>query len=201
MIKWLVRLGSAVGLLLIVFVGVMLLLGGGGRALRTEARIDIARPAAVVFPWLVEGPKLHKWVSGLESFEPQNSEPQVGQKVQMVLVRDGHRYEVTREFTAYTPPTLLQVQLEHSEFSDQIEYTLVEHDGATTLTERSTAHYKDLLYRLLVPLLSRDTERSMNESLATLKALVETDPMPIPPHPLPGQKGFHGCCAPEPEHK
>lgn len=201
MIKWLVRLGSAVGLLLIVFVAVMLLLGGGRHALRTEAHIDVARPADVLFPWLVEGPKLRKWIAGMESFESQSAEPQAGHKAQVVLVRDGRRYEVAAEIVAYKPPTLLQVRTDHIEFSDQVEYTLVEHDGITTLTQRSSATYKDLLLRLLTPIFARDVERAMNENLATLKALVETEPAAIAPHPMPGQKGFHGCCAPESEAK
>lgn len=201
MIKWLVRLGSLVGLLLIGFVLVMLLLGGGSNVLRTEAHIEVARPAAVLFPWLVEGPKLRKWVAGMESFEPQSAETQVGQKAQVVLVRDGRRYEVASELVAFTPPTLLQVRMEHSEFADLVEYTLVEHDGTTTLTQRSSTQFRDMLFRLLTPLFSRDIERAMNENLATLKTLAETEPQTAPMHPMPGQKGFHGCCAPEPETK
>ena len=38
MIKWLVRLGSAVGLLLIAFVGVMVLLGGGRNVAQPKPR-------------------------------------------------------------------------------------------------------------------------------------------------------------------
>jgi hypothetical protein len=36
----------------------------------------------------------------------------------------------------------------------------------------------------------------MNENLATLKGLVEREPEVRAPHPMPGQNGFHGCCAP-----
>ena len=43
MIKWLVRLGAAVGLLLIAFVAVMLILGGGRQLSRVEAQIELGR--------------------------------------------------------------------------------------------------------------------------------------------------------------
>jgi hypothetical protein len=70
MIKWLVRLGSAVGLLLIAFVGVMVMLGGGRHVSRhTEAQIEIDRPAAAIFPFLTDGPSLLKWIQGMESFQ------------------------------------------------------------------------------------------------------------------------------------
>ena len=67
----------------------------------------------------------------------------------------------------------------------------------TLLTQRSSSHYKDLFVRLLSPLFVRDVERAMTTNLATLQGLVEAEPSVVAPHPMPGQKGFHGCCAPE----
>jgi len=194
MIKWLVRLGSAVGLLLIVFLAVLLLLGGGAKVSRAEAHIEIERPAGLVFPWLTEGPRLLRWISGMESFSPNSDEPQVGRRAQVVLSRDGRRYEVASELLAVQPPTLLKVRIDHSEFTDEVEYVLEEHYGRTLLTQRSATQYKDLLIRLMTPLFARDVERTMNENLALLKGLVEHEPSQVPPHPMPGQKSFHGCC-------
>lgn len=197
MIKWLVRLGAAVGLLLIAFVAVMLILGGGRQVSRVEAQVELGRPASMIYPWLTEGPRLLKWIRGMESFKPDSELLAVGQRAQVVVVFDGHRTEVTSELLAVQPPTLLKLRLENSEFTDEIEYTLAEHEGKTLLTQRSSSHYKDLFVRLLSPLFVRDVERAMTANLATLQGLVEAEPSIVAPHPMPGQKGFHGCCAPE----
>lgn len=200
MIKWLVRIGSAVGLLLIAFAGVMVLLGGGRNVTRTEAHIEIDRPKSAIFPFLTDGPNLRKWIGGLESFQTTD-DLKVGRRAQVVMVLGGRRHELTSEVLALTPPQSLTIQLDHAEFRDEISYSLVEHDGpsgkTTTLSQRGDTHYKELLIRLLTPLFARDVQRAMNDNLATLKGLVETEPMVSAPHPMPGQTGFHGCCAPE----
>ena len=204
MIKWLVRLGSAVGLLLIAFVGVMVLLGGGRNVATTEAEIEIDRPAAAVFPFLTDGPSLLKWIHGMESFQ-STDEPKVGRRAQVVMVIGGRRQELTSETLAMVPPQSLTIRLEHAEFVDDIDYKLVEHDGptgkTTTLHQRSLAHYNSLVLRLLTPLFAPDVEHAMKANLATLKGLVERGPVLKTPRPMPGQTGFHGCCAPElPSH-
>lgn len=199
MIKWLVRIGSVVGLLLIAFVGVMVLLGGGRKLVYTQASIELARSAGVVYPYLTTGPLLMKWVSGMESFQ-SSEELRVGQRAQVVMSIGGHRHEVTSEVLAMDPPKSFQVRIEHAEFVDTIDYLLSEQQGphgtVTTLTQRSSSQYKDLTIRLLTPLFQRDVERAMNENLATLKGLLEREPEVRAPHPMPGQTGFHGCCAP-----
>ncbi len=204
MIKWLVRLGSAVGLLLIVFVGVMVMLGGGRNVANTEAQIEIDRPAESIFPFLTDGPSLIKWIQGMESFQT-NDELKVGRRAQVVMVLGGRRHELISETLAMVPPRSLTVRLDHAEFVDDIDYNLVEHDGPsgkrTTLHQRSSAHYNSLVIRLLTPLFARDVEHAMKANLATLKGLVEREPMMNTPRPMPGQTGFHGCCAAElPSH-
>lgn len=199
MIKWLVRIGSVVGLLLIAFVGVMVLLGGGRTQVNTQASIELERSASTIYPYLTTGPLLMKWVSGMESFQ-SSEELRIGRRAQVVMSIGGHRHEVTSEVTAMQTPSSLQIRIEHAEFTDTIDYVLTEHQGphgtATTLTQRANSHYKDLMIRLLTPLFQRDVERAMNENLATLKGLVEREPEVRAPHPMPGQNGFHGCCAP-----
>jgi hypothetical protein len=195
MIKWFVRLGSVIGLLVIAFVFVLLLLGRDGRYTRTEAQIDIARPASVVFPWLSEGPLLLKWVSGLESYVPNGQEPRLGLRAHMVQIQRGCRFEMIQETTACSPPTLLQLRLSHAEFSSVIEYTLVEQNGHTSLTQRATTNYHDFMTRLLLPLFAKDMDRALFQDLLKLRTLLESEPVSAPPSP--SETGFQGCCAPE----
>ncbi len=199
MIKWLVRIGSAVGLLLIAFVGVMVLLGGGRKLVHTQSSIELERSVSTVYPFLTTGPLLMKWIAGMESFQ-SSEELRVGRRAHVVMSMGGHRHEVTSEVLAMEPPKSLQIRIEHAEFTDTVDYLLTEHQGprgtVTTLTQRASSEYKDLIIRLLTPLFQRDVERAMNENLATLKGLCEREPEVRAPHPMPGQTGFHGCCAP-----
>ncbi len=103
MIKWLVRIGSVVGLLLIAFVGVMVLLGGGRTQVNTQASIELERSASTIYPYLTTGPLLMKWVSGMESFQ-SSEELRIGRRAQVVMSIGGHRHEVTSEVTAMQPP-------------------------------------------------------------------------------------------------
>ena len=51
--------------------------------MRCESTTTVAKPPAEVFPWLIEPDKVHRWMTGLEVYQPER-ELDVRQHVQAV---------------------------------------------------------------------------------------------------------------------
>lgn len=202
MIKWLVRVGAVIGVLLILFVATMLLLGGGREAAVYEQKTIFSRPAASVFPWIVEPSRLPQWLGGLvETVPEQPGGPRVGSRAREIMNVDGQRWEMRSEITAYDPPRRIALHLTADGFSVDSDYVLDEsvHEGVamTTMTYRSTARYEHLLTRLLSPLMRDSVERKLRADFAMLKGLVEREPA-MAPRAVPSGPAFKGCCAEPP---
>lgn len=199
MIKWVVRFGAAVGVLLLLFVGTMLLLGGGREVAVVESSTVISRPAATIFPWLTEPARLKQWLGGLVEIVPQTEGgARLGARSREVLFMDGQSWPLQTEITGFEPPRRLVVHVTGEGFTDDHEYLLEEHQEAgvtsTQITVKSSARYQLLFSRLMAPLVNRDVERTLRKNFATLKGLVEREP-PLAPRPIGSGPAFKGCCA------
>lgn len=211
MIKWLVRIGCAIGALLIVAVFVLLALGGGREVARCDQAVTLPRPAAVVFPWLVESALRKRWQGGLTESVPignaaapdaatQDSAARVGARSREVVVVDGERFELVATLTALEPPRRLGVHLESPLFTDELEMTLEDAgEGASRLSYRSAARYNSLLLRLLSPLITQKAEAKLTADLERLRTELLAQPAQPPGTALrPVTSLGHGCCAPDP---
>lgn len=200
MIKWLVRIGCAIGILLIVGTGGLLLAGGGRRTAHTEAVVYFNYPAAKLWPWLVEVPRLKQWLGGFVDSVPEDGGGlRVGARSKELIDLDGRRWEIGSQVTALETDRRLALHLVADGFEDDTEYLLEEQAGVTRLTYKSDAHYSMLLARLMSPLISRDVERKVRADLAKLDGLLAREPATLITPPKPGsQPAFSGCCAAEP---
>jgi uncharacterized protein YndB with AHSA1/START domain len=71
---------------------------------RTERSAEIARPAAEMFPCLLEEDKVPQWTTGLEGYERLGSGPTArGSRFQQKLEVSGQRFTVEMEVTEYDP--------------------------------------------------------------------------------------------------
>ena len=96
---------------------------------RSEASIEIDRPAAEVFPWLVEPEKRLRWVTGLRSSEPID-----GTSYREVIEEHGQRFEGTARVLREEPPHALDVEMKGRGFTARAESRLTEENGRTQLT-------------------------------------------------------------------
>lgn len=201
MIKWLVRIGCALGALLIFAVFVLLALGGGREVARCDQAVTLPRPAAVVFPWLVEPSLRKRWQGGLiESVPMGDAAARVGARSREVVVVDGERFELTATLAALEPPRRIGVHLESPLFTDELEMTLEDAgDGASRLSYRSAVRYGSLLLRLLSPLIAQKAEAKLTADLDRLRTELLAQPAQPPGTALrPVTSLGHGCCAPDP---
>lgn len=203
MIKWLLRIGYAVSIFLIGSVVVLVALGGGRDVSHAEAEVEINRPALQVFSWLHETPKMKQWLGGyVETIPDDKLGARVGARATEVAERDGQRWEMRSELTAFAPGQRLVIHLTHPAFTDDTEYSLSEQAGVTRLRYHSVAHYNQWLFRLISPLVARSVHSKMEADFAKLKLLVESEAPDHHPTVAPPAEGrgaaFKKCCAPEP---
>jgi carbon monoxide dehydrogenase subunit G len=135
---------------------------------RSEATIRIDRPAEEVFPWLLEPEKRLQWVSGLRSSEPIDEK-----SFRDVVQEYGQRLEATATVVRNEPPHALDVTMTGRGFEARVEHRLAEQDGQTQLTSTFDVNLGGL-GRFAGGLVGRQTQRSVEQSLARLKQLLES---------------------------
>ena len=135
---------------------------------RTEATIEIDRPAAEVFPWLLEPEKRLRWVTGLRSSEPLDET-----SYREVVQEYGQRLEAVATVVRHEPPRALDVAMKGRGFEARAEHRLSEHDGRTRLTSSFDVKLGGL-GRFAGGIVGRQLQRSVEQSLARLKETLET---------------------------
>jgi carbon monoxide dehydrogenase subunit G len=134
---------------------------------RSEATVEIARPAADVFPWLLEPEKRLQWVTGLRSSEPIDES-----SYREVVQEYGQRVEATARVVRSDPPHALDVAMTGRGFEASAEHRLSESDGRTRLTSTFDVKLSGL-GRFAGGIVGRQTQRSVEQSLARLKDILE----------------------------
>ncbi len=136
---------------------------------RSEASIEIDRPPAEVFPWLLDPEKRLQWVSGLVSSEPVDET-----SYREVVQEHGQRIQATATVVRHEPPRALEIRMSGRGFEARAGSRLTEENGHTRLTSSLDVELGGLA-RFAGGLVGRQTQRSLERSLARLKLLLEGD--------------------------
>jgi carbon monoxide dehydrogenase subunit G len=133
----------------------------------SEASIEIARPPAEVFPWLLDPAKRLRWVSGLVASEPLGADS-FGETMEAA----GRRVDVTSTVVAREEPHRLEVRSEGRGVTARIEHRLAETSSGTRVTSSLDLRLGGLL-RFASGVAAGQAQRSLDASLARLKELLE----------------------------
>jgi uncharacterized protein YndB with AHSA1/START domain len=132
--------------------------------------VEIPRPPAEVFPWLLEEDKVPSWTGHLERYERLDDGPLGrGSNVRQVLDVSGRRIDVTLEVTAYEPPSGAQTRFSTNGIEVVSSYALEAAGAGTRLTQSIEAKPKGLSARMLVPIVQPRLEQKLTEDLERLK--------------------------------
>ena len=120
-------------------------------------RVEIPRPPAEVFPWLLEEDKVPRWTGHLQRYERIDDGPL------------GRTIDVTLEVTAYEPPSGAQTRFSTNGIEVVSSYALEAAGAGTRLTQSLEATPKGLSARMLVPIVQPRLEQKLTEDLERLK--------------------------------
>ena len=133
--------------------------------------VEIPRPPADVFPWLLEEDKVPVWTGNLDSYQRLGDGALArGSRVRQVLEISGRRIDVEMEITRYDPPSAAETRFSTNGIEVVNEYALAQVGGATRLTQSLEAKPSGLSARLLMPVIQPRLEEKLTQDLERLRA-------------------------------
>jgi uncharacterized protein YndB with AHSA1/START domain len=132
--------------------------------------VEIARPPAEVFPWLLEADKVPRWTGHLEAYERlDDGALGKGSRVRQVLDVSGRRVDVQLEITRYEPPHGAETRFSTNGIDLVNDYRLESTATGTRLTQSIDATPTSLSARMIVPLVQPRLEQKLTEDLERLR--------------------------------
>ena len=132
--------------------------------------VEIPRPPADVFPWLLEEEKVPRWTGHLERYERLDGGPLgAGSRLRQVLDVSGRRIDVELEITGYEPPSGAQTRFSTNGIEAVNSYALSASGAGTRLTQSIEAKPSGLTARMLVPVVQPRLEQKVTEDLERLR--------------------------------
>jgi uncharacterized protein YndB with AHSA1/START domain len=132
--------------------------------------VEIARPPAEVFQWLLEADKVPRWTGHLQRYERLDDGPLGrGSHVRQVLEVSGRTIDVELEVTAYEPPSGAQTRFSTNGIEVVNSYALQAAGAGTRLTQSIEAKPSGLSARMLVPIVKPRLEEKVTEDLERLR--------------------------------
>ena len=141
---------------------------------RNRHSIEIARPAADVFPWLVEPEKVKRWMRDLREYELESSELGPGARSRGVLRAPGRDVGFSCALSAYDPPRSVTCDSKGKGFHLVSSFDLAGSDGVTRLDATLDLELGGLLRFAGGAVRGRSQER-LERDLERLKELLEHD--------------------------
>jgi uncharacterized protein YndB with AHSA1/START domain len=132
--------------------------------------VEIPRPPAEVFPWLLEEDKVPQWTGHLTRYEQlDGAELGPGSRVRQVLEVSGRTIDVELEVTAYEPPSGAQTRFATNGIQVVSSYALEAAGAGTRLTQSLEAKPSGLTARMLVPVVQPRLEEKLTQDLERLR--------------------------------
>ena len=132
--------------------------------------VEIPRPPADVFPWLLEEDKVPRWTSDLTRYERiGDGALGAGSRMRQVLDVSGRTIDVELEVTGYEPPSGAQTRFSTNGIEVVSSYALEAAGAGTRLTQTIEAKPSGLTARLLVPVVQPRLEEKLTQDLERLR--------------------------------
>jgi carbon monoxide dehydrogenase subunit G len=132
--------------------------------------VEIPRPPAEVFPWLLEEDKVPRWTGHLQRYERlDDGALGRGSRVRQVLEVSGRTIDVELELTAYEPPSAAQTRFSTNGIDVVSTYALEAAGTGTRLTQSLEAKAGGLTARMLLPVVQPRLEEKLTQDLERLR--------------------------------
>jgi uncharacterized protein YndB with AHSA1/START domain len=132
--------------------------------------VEISRPPAEVFPWLLEEDKVPRWTGHLETYKRlDDGALGRGSRMRQVLDVSGRRIDVELEVTRFEPPRGAETRFSTNGIDLVNHYALEPTAGGTRLTQSIDARPTSLSARMIVPIVQPRLEQKLSEDLERLR--------------------------------
>ena len=131
--------------------------------------VEIPKPPADVFPWLLEEDKVPRWTGHLQRYEQLDGSLRAGSRVRQVLEVSGRTIDVEMEVTAYEPPSGAQTSFSTNGIEVVSSYALEAAGAGTRLTQSIEAKPSGFTARMLVPVVQPRLEEKLTQDLERLR--------------------------------
>ena len=122
-----------------------------------------------------------RWMGALVESEPlTEGPPRKGSRYRDVFEEHGQRIELEAELVAFDEHRALVVHLDSDLFEATISQRLEAVEGGTRFSAVIETTYRKLAARLLSSIVTRHAQGQLEEDLARLKQLVESEPAAAP---------------------
>ncbi len=132
--------------------------------------VDVSRPPAEVFPWLLEEDKVPQWTSDLERYDVEGELGVGARATQRLSVAGG--LTLTMEITAYDPPNGAATFFETNGVKVSSEYILEPSGAGTRLTQTLEAKASGFTAKMLIPIVQGRLETKLSADLDKLRDLL-----------------------------
>ena len=134
--------------------------------------VELPKPPAEVFPWLLDEDKVPQWTGDLQSYSVEGPLAQGAHIVQTLDLAGGLRLNL--EITRYDPPNGAETQFETNGVKVTSAYVLesVNGGGATRLTQTLDAKAGGIAARMLIPVVQGRLEKKLTSDLERLRGVL-----------------------------
>ena len=143
---------------------------------RNEHSVEIDRPPAAVFPYLVGSDKRLRWMQMLAaSDQVDGGDPTLGTRFADVFEAGGRRFDLDSQIVEWEPHRRLATRIRAKEFESTARQSLEDLGGRTRLTTTLETDYTSRLARLMAGVVTHQAQKQLETDLSRLKELVETE--------------------------
>lgn len=146
--------------------------------MKIQRQITLAANSEEIWTWLTQFEKIQIWNPSMIEEKPiSTGKPRVGHTSEILIQEGSQKNWYRSEIKAYQPFSHLAIRLSGGNLGAtpmHVDYRLQENNGSVTLDYLSTWQPKGFRLKLLHPLINMMAGRNATQSLATLKAKVES---------------------------
>jgi carbon monoxide dehydrogenase subunit G len=141
--------------------------------MRCESTVTVEKPAAEVFPWLLDADKVPRWMTGLEVYEPLDPPPlEIGSRIRQELSVSGQQLRFELRVAELDAPGRAVLRFEGSGFNAANEYTVESVGGGSRVTWVIDGETTSFKAKLIAPMVQAKLQEKLDTDLARLRTLL-----------------------------
>lgn len=133
--------------------------------------IDVPKPPAEVFPWLLEADKVPQWTSDLSSYEPRGPLA-AGSGIRQVIAIGGNHITLDMTVERYDPPGSAVVAFSTNGVDVTNTYTVEGGEAGSRVTQGLDAKASSFTARMLIPVIQGRLEKKVTDDLEKLRGVL-----------------------------